>query len=149
MSGLILLGCGKEKRPAPWCGPIVDLYTGSLYISRLAAARSGTPRRSGAGHQGHARRPSYQVTPYDRTMADLCKEMRACYASAVASMVMKVADEIGTDTVVCLLSADYIAPWRERVENYGLTVETPLAGLGMGEQRGRCAEIVREVVNAA
>ena len=149
MSGLILLGCGKEKRPAPWCGPIVDLYTGSLYISRLAAARAlGGPHLIVSAFH-FARRPSYQVTPYDRTMADLCKEMRACYASAVASMVMKVADEIGTDTVVCLLSADYIAPWRERVENYGLTVETPLAGLGMGEQRGRCAEIVREVVNAA
>lgn len=143
MSTLVLLGCGKEKRPEGWRGPIVDLYTGPLYSSRLAAARAlGGPHLIVSAFH-HARRPNFVVTPYDRTMGDLCKEMRACYASAVATLVVAVADELGTDRVTCLLSADYIAPWRERVERYGLIVETPLAGLGLGEQRAKCAEIVR------
>lgn len=139
MRTFVIIGCGKTKQPAGWRGPIVDLYTGPLYLSRLAAARAlGGPHFIlSAVH--HLTPPDRKVEPYNFVISEMSALGRRRWAESVAQSLIRR----GASRVIALASAAYVLPWRTIVEREGVVVETPLAGLGIGEQRAKCAEIVR------
>lgn len=143
MNRIVLVGCGKAKRADGWRGPIVDLYTGPLYTARLAAARAmgGAFFILSALHG--IKRPDVTVRPYDLAMSDLSGASRRAWGDLVAWNLI----DFDRTVVVALASADYIDPWRARAERAGIRIETPLAGLGIGDQRKRCAEIVTEALS--
>lgn len=137
----VILGCGKTKSlPPDWIARgmssvrLVDLYTGNHYRARLAYARQlGGPHWILSAFHG-LRRPTWASGWYDRTAADVnaCKEWRRAWNSAVALSVLE--DTKAGDTVVVLAGSEYWKHWRSRVEDAGRVVETPLEGMGIGQQ---------------
>lgn len=130
MNTHVLLGCGKSKRPRPWKGPIVDLYTGNLYRARLAVARLyGGPHWILSAFHG-LRRPEYEAFAYDRTLDD--RDIWRWYSGLVGSVMLYETNP--GDRIVVLASRPYWSGWDSELRLEGRLVETPLEGLAMGEQ---------------
>lgn len=145
--------CTCETRPASECDlhrpeterefrilrmqrslPLVDLYIGGLYQARLAYARRiGGPHLIVSALHG-ARRPEYPSVPYERSLTDIprCDPARRWYDSIVRTTVL--AHTRRGDRVVVLASRPYVEGWADDVRGAGRVVDTPLAGMGMGQQ---------------
>lgn len=124
--------------------PLVELYTGRLYRLRLDYARRlGGPHVIVSAFYG-ARRPDYEGVPYDRSLADIPRAdpVRRWYDAVVRSTVLAHTEP--RDRVVALASRPYVEGWADEVRRAGRLIETPLAGMGMGQQlrwlRSRLAE---------
>lgn len=124
--------------------PLVDLYIGPLYRLRLEYARRlGGPHLIVSAFYG-ARRPDYPSVPYNRPLAEVPRRdpVRRWYDEVVRSAVLRHTES--GDRVVALASRPYVEGWAGEVRRAGRIVETPLAGMGMGQQlrwlRARLAE---------
>lgn len=114
--------------------PLVDLYIGGLYNARLAYARRlGGPHLIVSALYG-ARRPEYPAVPYERSLVDIprCDPVRRWYDAVVRTSVLTHTQR--GDRVVVLASRPYVEGWADDVRGAGRLVETPLAGMGMGQQ---------------
>ena len=114
--------------------PLVELYTGRLYRLRLDYARRlGGPHLIVSAFYG-ARRPDYEGVPYERPLARLPRRdpVRQWYDAVVRSTVLSRTRP--GDRVVVLASRPYVEGWATEVRTAGRLVETPLAGMGMGQQ---------------
>ncbi|MCZ7679796.1 MAG: hypothetical protein M5U28_13945 [Sandaracinaceae bacterium] len=127
--------------------PIVELYTGPLYQLRLAYARRlGGPHLILSAFYG-AQPPAFQAVPYERSLADMskCEPARRWYDDVVRTSILRATSP--GDRVVALASRPYVEGWAAAVRRAGRVVETPLAGMGMGQQlrwlRARLAETPR------
>lgn len=114
--------------------PLIDLYTGPLYSLRLAYARRlGGPHLIVSAFYG-ARSPDYPGVPYERSLARLPRRdpTRLWYDDVVRTAVLS--HTRSGDRVIALASRPYVEGWAHEVHSADRTVETPLAGMGMGQQ---------------
>lgn len=134
MSGrIVVVGCGAQKRPVP--SPAGELYVGSYFRSCYRAAEAVAP----AGRifilsalYGLVR-PSEVLPPYDVRLTD---------PEAVDGLDIKhQAHELGVagEPVLALCPGAYADLLREVFAD----VRAPLAGLGIGQQRGVLARLRR------
>lgn len=114
--------------------PIVELYTGPLYQLRLAYARRlGGPHLILSAVYG-AQPPEFEAVPYERSLADTPRgdPMRRWYDDVVRTSILRTTSP--GDRVVALASRPYVEGWATALRRAGRVVETPLAGMGMGQQ---------------
>lgn len=114
--------------------PIVELYVGPLYRLRLEYARRlGGPHLIVSAFYG-AKPPEFEAVPYERSLADMakCEPARRWYDDVVRTSILRATSP--GHRVVVLASRSYLEGWAEAVRRAGRVVETPLAGMSMGQQ---------------
>ena len=149
MSRVLLIGCGKTKR-ARAC-PARELYTGPLFTARRAFADASEAPWwiVSAGHGLVS--PDQILEPYDQSLADRSPLDRAGWALEVASALLAELPDGAVLREVCVeihAGADYVEPLRDVLRALGVSVETPVEGLGIGEARAWYAGRARRAVLA-
>lgn len=132
---LVVVGCGARKLETP--APAALLYTGPLFRSWLEAALAVSTAPGDvlilSARYGFLDLDQ-PITPYNLRMTDPG-------AVTVAELADQVAARgIQRRTVLALCGRAYA----DKLRAVFPAVETPLAGLGLGEQRARCAQMARE-----
>lgn len=109
MTPFVVIGCGKTKRalaPGERCRA-VDLYTGPLFLARLAHARAlGGPHLILSAAY-HVLTPDSEVTSYESDLRRRTKRERKHWSSTVARMV--AARAAPAQRIVVLASGPYSA----------------------------------------
>jgi hypothetical protein len=133
---LLLVGCGKAKADEPTRA--ADLYTGSLFKSRLAYVQArGGPWWIVSARHGLVS-PDQVVFPYDLTLPSLPDLDRAAWAlQVVAAALDQVPDgtRIGDVWLELHMGFAYADPLRRVAAAVGANVSCPVQGLRVGEQR--------------
>lgn len=144
MSRIVVVGCGKEKAPGE--RQAQDLYTGGLFRARRAYAEAtGHPWRVLSARYGLVQ-PDTWLAPYDQTIGDLSWLDRGAWCLAVVQAVLDdLPNEARPREVVLEVHAgeEYVEAFREIALQVGLCVDTPVKGLGIGEQRKWYAEALK------
>lgn len=139
---LIIVGCGKAK--LPHAAAARDLYTGQLFrAARAYAERFGDAWCIASAKHGVVQ-PDAMLDPYDDCLASKRPdELRHWGALAQAGLInvfhsMGVKADRGRwvdpPTVVILAGKDYIEPLLRWTFLRGRPVQTPLAGMGIGQR---------------
>lgn len=131
---VVVIGCGAAKRDLAdgETVPIVDLYTGNLFRSRLAYARIyGGPHYVASGHYGLVRADT-QVQVYELDLRDYraSKDQRAWYREHVLHTLERAVPR--ETPIIALLAGVYAQPFHTARER-GWSVEIPAEGLPIGE----------------
>ena len=156
---LVIIGCGKSKRD--YACKAGELYTGQLFkLSRqwaemvgddwlIASARLPDNKPAGGAMPGATCgliHPEIVIEPYDRTLKglgyDAIRQWRS-WAQADFSAWLRdndyprdresQAEWAANFRIVILAGKDYVQPLRETAMR-SFRIETPLAGLGIGER---------------
>lgn len=129
----VLIGCGKSKRHGR--SRAIELYTGPLFMARLALARAMLDGRDplilSALHGVLV--PRAMIDPYDVTVSGLTRVERAMWAGGVCEWM--ATHTAPGDLVIVLAGDDYLRPWQAIVGATGRLVVQPFRGLGIGEQK--------------
>ena len=130
--GIILVGCVNSKGAAP--SPARDLYISPLFAKRRAyAEESGRPWYILSAEHGLLH-PEQPVAPYDRALAKADNAYVDAWADHVAELVIEEAKRLNVHKVEIHAGSAYIPDrLRTQLEEAGITVATPLAGLRIGE----------------
>jgi len=127
MRRLVLVGCGKAKRPTPCAAK--DLYIGNLFAAQLTLAKHYSADVFILSAKYGLLRLHDIVAPYELKLTDLPRAERAAWAERVAREVDAMIED--TTTVTILASEAYAAIGPLLRTPY---VETPLKGLSMGQR---------------
>jgi hypothetical protein len=150
VSRVLLIGCGKSKADRGCAAR--DLYTGSLFSARARHAdASGLPWFIISAGHGLVL-PEQKLEPYDATLAGRSAIDRAGWALDVAlALLSEMPDETVLREVVVEIhaGADYVDPLRSILRSLGVSVETPVEGLGIGEQLAHYGRALRGAVRSA
>lgn len=144
MKTLILIGCGKTKRPEP-C-PAKDLYTGHLFrLAREYAESTGHPWAIlSAGH--HLVFPDQILSPYDTTLTGQTKRQRLIWSDITwRNLRLKGFKQFGRPQKVIFLAGNDYREFLDAEFNNAsppIPTEAPLAGLGIGQQKKRLKEMI-------
>ena len=123
---VVVVACCGPKLMGP--APAEDLYISDLFKkARTYAERSGRWFILSALHG--LLDPSMVIAPYDVTLKQMPAAKRREWGRRVRDQ-MESAGLIGLP-LIALAGADYVEPLRAA----GLTVEQPMKGLGIGEQK--------------
>ena len=156
---IALIGCGRRKRSHP--SPARELYTGSLF----QACRDWAETHADAYWIASAKHlivaPDQVIEPYDLSLRVLDADTRRWRARQIQLHFRSrwrdfcrfekgrsgfvVAED--RPRVVLLASRDYLFgfyEWRERLPGDSFEFETPLAGLGIGQQMAWLRQQVRD-----
>lgn len=126
MNDLIVVGCGKAKGPEPTQAQF--MYTGGLFtMAREAAIRDGRPWMILSARYG-LMAPDKWIEPYDQTLTS---------NEEVESLGWKInAQRLGQPfanaSVEAWCSSRYVEALR--IGNF-LSIRTPMARMGIGQQR--------------
>lgn len=130
---IILIGCGKEKRPYPAMAQ--NLYTGNLFLARREyAIRSRRPWAILSAKHGLVL-PAKLLEPYDYTLDT--REAAQVFANKVYGQLMLGAEglELGEgDGFELHAGALYCEPLATYLRDADVEVELPVKGLGIGQQ---------------
>lgn len=133
MTPIVIIGCGAAKVDLTEgeTVPIVDLYTGNLFRSRLAYARIyGGPHYVASGHHGLVRSDTH-VHAYELDLRERANaEQRAWYREHVLHTLEREVDR--KTPIIALLAGVYAQPFHTARER-GWSVEIPAEGLPIGE----------------
>jgi len=131
LSTIVLVGCSAAKAAGP--RPARDLYLSHMFfLARAYAERHGDQWFILSAQYGLVE-PDERLEPYDRRLQDLDRADRREWGEVIA-------DELGRrtqrgDRLIVLAGRSYVDPWRDLVgRTLALTVEEPLAGLGVGQR---------------
>ena len=152
MKHLVIVGCGKTKRPV--VSEARDLYTGQLFqYARRYAERFGDCWRIVSARYGLLH-PRAQIEPYDDSLTGKRQQLlRAWGAGVQADLIAafhamdikaKHGQWLDPPAVVLLAGKDYIEPmlrWTFLASGR-VHIETPLDGMGIGQ---RIAWLKRQV----
>lgn len=135
---LLILGCGAEKTPTV-DGPIPakDLYTGTLFRARRKYAEASGAKWMILSAQHGLIGPETPVLYYDRRIDDLTADDRSdLQASIIKELIALFGSEEAIEGKIVEMHApaQYVELVREVVEDFRPEIETPLEGLGIGEQ---------------
>ena len=139
---IALVGCGKSKqRPggSGWCDA-QDLYTGELFLKRRKYVESrGLDWWILSAWYGLTK-PTAKARWYEKSLADVSEIERAEWHLYTAASVVGIWCEETkppklSDVVVELHAGRaYCEPLATFLRQLGMTVVTPVAGLGIGQQ---------------
>jgi hypothetical protein len=129
---ILLVGCvaGNRDEPAP---------ARELYISRLFRTRRAYAELKGCDwfivSAKHALLdPEAWTRPYDLALSQLTPAEREAWAALVRGQLCLRYGQLTGTTFELHAGAVYVKALRPLLEQDGATVETPLAGLGIGQQ---------------
>lgn len=125
MTRIALVGCAKEKRSAPV--PARVLYRSSLFGLAVQFAEATCDRFFILSALHALVEPERVLAPYDLTL-DQVRD-RAAWGRDVAEALRRA---VPPDATLVLLAGEAYGAFRPFVPN---RVETPLAGLGIGQRR--------------
>jgi hypothetical protein len=132
MQRLILIACSKAK--LPHAAPAAQLYQGDLFRkARALAERLGWPWAVLSARHGVVL-PQHWLAPYNDTLTAATREQRAAWNR----MVLQQLGERARQPLAVIAGRQY------RGWTAGLDVAVPLAGLGIGKQKARLAEMLKE-----
>lgn len=136
MSRILLVGCGKSKRAERAAAR--DLYTGPLFADRRAYAEAtGDPWWVLSARHGIVD-PDRELRPYDETMEGKPPVDRAAWAvGVVLQLLTELPDDVDLRAVIVEIHAGeaYADQLADVLVAAGLSVDRPVRGLGIGEQR--------------
>lgn len=136
---IALIACSASKSPAP--APARHLYTGQLFRASVRYAEAaGLPWAVLSAKHGLLL-PDDVIEPYDLSMRDLNLSQREAWARLTANRVfMRYGKPLH---VVLLAGGAYRWPLTVELLVYGreTKIDTPLYGLGIGQQKRRLAEM--------
>jgi hypothetical protein len=148
MMPLYLVACSKQK--ASQLRPAKELYTSHLFRrARAVAEASGSPWRILSAAHGLLD-PEKVIAPYELSLVTMPAAHRGRWARRVLRELFLLLDparglSANGARVVFLAGASYWQGLAFRLEDNGAEVETPLSGLGIGQQlhwlKGRLAEL--------
>lgn len=163
---LALVGCGKTKLAHP--APARDLYTGQLFRAATEYVEQRFDRWAILSAKHGVVHPNRLLSPYDVAMADLDAQARQSWGANVGAMArlgcgafpravrahfgckpmrnnetFTTPDEAPPIRLVIFAGRPYVESlpkeWHDRFD-----IETPLAGLGIGQRLGWFAQQRRE-----
>lgn len=131
-----LIACSASKCPAP--APARHLYTGQLFRASVRYAEAASLPWAVLSAKHGLLLPDDVIEPYCQSMRDLNLSQREAWARLAANRVsMRYGKPLH---VVLLAGAAYCEPLVPELWRRGwITVEKPLAGLRIGQQRQRLA----------
>lgn len=125
-----LVSCVRLKGPTP--APAKDLYISDWFRkARAYAEQTGAPWSILSAKHGLLH-PEKVIEPYDKTLRTMPIDQRRAWAELVLSEIEYGLGDI--ESVVLLTSRRYREFFEPALRERGLTVETPLKGLRIGEQ---------------
>ncbi len=131
-SSVLLVSCVKEKRSDP--APARDLYISPLFRkSRAHAERDGRRWFILSAEHGLVA-PDEWLAPYERYLPGTSPGYRTAWGEWVAARLELLVGPLDRVTVEVHASEAYVAPIREPLARRGATLETPLAGLPLGNR---------------
>ena len=77
--------------------------------------------------------PSRVISPYNETLNTMSKPERLRWAACVLSQLLPITD--ASDSIIMLAGTRYREALEPALRARGCTVEVPMAGLGIGEQK--------------
>jgi hypothetical protein len=145
MTHIILIGCGKTKRPGPAAAR--DLYIGPLFCAaRCYAEASGLPWFILSAEHGLVA-PDQVIEPYDFTLNSAPHDYKQRWASRVLRSLNRHLQAEGYQGQVTLkihAGANYVDPLRSRRDHFAIStrvkhklsyaIEAPLKGLTLGKR---------------
>lgn len=153
MKRIALVGCGKSKqRPDHngWC-EASDLYTGDLFLKRRKYVESRGIEWWILSAWYGVTKPTTPVRWYEKSLQTVSEIERAEWhlytAAAVVGIWCEEMNPPKLSGVVVELHAGraYCEPLATFLRQVGMTVETPVAGLGIGQQLQYYAEQMKKV----
>lgn len=145
----VVIGCGAAKRKlaAGETCAAVDLYTGPLFLSRLAYARAlGGPHAIVSARHGVVA-PDAQLAPYEHDLRAQSKRERVAWSDRVAHHLAALCP--ADRPIVALVSGPYASPLRALAgwhrDRTPRAVTIAADGLALGEQRAELARLTAEV----
>src|SRR4051812_175586 len=122
---IALVACCGAK--LPHAAPAAELYSSALFKKAAAYAGTFDSWYILSAKYGLVR-PQDVIEPYDCTLLKMSKSDRLAWGKNVKQQMIEA--EIADAEFVGLAGAKYIEP----LVHAGLTVETPMKGLGIGQQ---------------
>lgn len=159
---ILLVGCVGKKKASPAAAK--DLYDSPLFAMRRAYAEgSGQPWAVVSAHFRKIILPDTVLDPYDRTLSNLKRDEIDLWQTDAGFAFYEAFGELARGAVVEVHAGrPYVEAMRAALcERWGVTIEAPLAGLGIGEQlawyknrgfgvaRGKLEDLVREQLEHA
>lgn len=126
---IALIACSKSKLKEP--APAYALYTGALFKASRTYARGNCDGYYILSAKHFLVDPAYTISPYEKTLTKMTFLERKAWAREVARQVRRTV--MPGDTLVFLAGQRY-RDWLELDLSRDFTIETPLKGLGIGEQ---------------
>lgn len=137
---ITLVSCVAGKGASP--SAAADLYVSDWFKKASAyAQRSGSWLILSAAHGLVA--PDQVIAPYNTTLVNKSKAERLAWAALVADQVQQL--ELRAERCVLLAGRAYRDPLMPFLESWFPTVELPLAGLGIGSQKQKLINLVKEL----
>lgn len=144
---IALIACSARKANV-YVAPARDIYTGALFRASVRCAESHGWPWAVLSAQHRLLFPDEVIEPYDLSMYDLHPEQREAWARLTAHQIFR---RCGQPPHVVLLAGatycKYLLP--ELRMRGGVSVDTPLAGLGIGLQRQRLAQMTAAMRESA
>lgn len=140
-----LVACAASKQPH--AAPAADLYTSDLFCKSMRLARLRCERVYILSALHGLLDPARVIEPYDLTLNDMPKHLRDAWSHRVAR---ELQHELGHNfqpiELTVLAGRHYVETLLpELFRRYGhwLTIQRPLQGLGIGQQKARLVQLLR------
>ena len=131
MTTLTLVACAAKKQSVTCAAK--DLYCSAWFKkARRFAEKSQWWWILSAKHG--LLHPSRIIDPYDETLAQKSADARRLWSARIAFQVCDIVRAANIDKVIILGGKNYARTLSSFLEAEGIAVETPLAGLGIGQQ---------------
>jgi hypothetical protein len=134
MSTIYLVACSAGK--LPHAAPAADLYTGQSFKLASALAKLRADRWAILSAKHGLVEPDAVIEPYDYALRDASLEKRRAWGARVSAALH--ARGYRAEKAVILAPRAYVVPILADTlgSNMFDTIETPLRGLGIGQQLG-------------
>ena len=146
MARYFLVGCSKNKSFARgkaasrvYHGALFWLHKELIKWHQLVAERQNQtiPGWSIVSAKYGLLQPTDEIEDYNLHIKQMSKELKSKWARLVVKDLMRATGgwRSSKDTIVLLMGADYATLLEKELLNLGYTVERPLKGLGIGQQK--------------
>lgn len=135
-----ITACSKSKKGGPDSDetyPARALYDSWLFAGRVEALQSNCDRWCIFSAKHGYVEPDDELAWYDRQLSDLPNDEQRERAADVARNVRDA------DRVMILMGRDYADPLKEALPD-GISVDDPLEGVGLFEQRGELDDLAEQ-----
>lgn len=136
---IALIACSASKADV-YVAPVRDIYTGALFRRSVVYAEAAGLPWAVLSARHLLLFPDEVIEPYDLSMYDLRPEQRAVWARRTTAQILYRCGQ--PLHIVLLAGAAYREPLLPELRLHGgVSVETPLAGLRIGQQKRRLAAL--------
>jgi hypothetical protein len=136
---ITLVSCAAGKCES--AAPAAQLYRSDWFTKAKAYAQAQGPWFILSAKHGLVH-PDQVIEPYDTTLMRMSKAERSAWAMKVADQVQLL--ELQADRCIVLAGRLYRDPLTGFLGSWFPAVELPLAGLGIGSQKAKLIQLIKE-----